>query len=40
MQKAMSFNDVAIASVEGNDYRVHFWYISKYEAINLMKNSD
>ena len=40
MQKAMSFNDVAIASVEGNDYRVHFWYISKDEAINLMKNSD
>ena len=39
-QKAMSFNDVAIASVEGNDYRVHFWYISKDEAINLMKNSD
>ena len=25
MQKAMSFNDVAIVSVKGNDYRFHFW---------------
>ena len=26
MQKAMNFNDVAI---KGNDYRIHFWYMSK-----------
>ena len=33
----MSFNDVAIVSVKGNDYRIHFWYMSKNEAINLLK---
>ena len=26
MQKAVSFNDVAIFSIKGNDYRIHFWY--------------
>ena len=25
MQKAISFNNVAIVSVKGNDYRIHFW---------------
>ena len=25
MQKAMNFNDVAIFSFEGSDYRIHFW---------------
>ena len=39
-QKAMSFNNVAIASVKENDYRNHFWYISKIEAIKIMENSD
>ena len=39
MQKAMNFNDVAIVSIKGNDYRVHFWYLSKDDAINIMKNS-
>ena len=24
MQKAMTFNDVAIVSVKGSDYRIHF----------------
>ena len=24
MQKAMSFKDVAIVSIKGNDYRIHF----------------
>ena len=28
LQKAMNFNDVAIVSIKGNDYRIHFWYIS------------
>ena len=32
----MSFN-VAIVSVKGNDYKIHFWYMSKDEAINLFK---
>ena len=40
MQKAMSFNDVAIVSVKGNDYRIHFWYMSKYDAISIMNNSN
>ena len=39
MQKAMNFNDVAIVSIKGNDYRIHFWYMSKNDAINLMNNS-
>ena len=39
MQKAINFNDVAILSIKGNDYRFHFWYMSKNDAINLMNNS-
>ena len=38
IKKAMSFNDVAIVSVKGNDYRIHFWYRSKNDAIVLMTN--
>ena len=34
MQKAMNFNDVTIVSVKGNDYRMHFWHMSKDGAIN------
>ena len=40
MQKAMNFNDVAIVSVKGSDYRIHFWYMYKDDAINIMNNSD
>ena len=40
MQKVMSFNDVAIVSIKGNDYRIHFWYMSKNNAIVLMTNSN
>ena len=25
MPKAMDFNDAAIVSIKGNDYRIHFW---------------
>ena len=39
MQKAMNFNDVAIVSIKGNDYRIHFWYMSKDDAIGIMNNS-
>ena len=38
MQKAMSFNDVAIVYVKGNAYRIHFWYMSKDDAISIMNN--
>ena len=40
VQKAMNFNDVAIVSIKGNDYRIHFWYMSKNDAIVLMTNSN
>ena len=29
MQKAMNFNNIAIVSIKGNDYRIHFWYMCK-----------
>ena len=38
MQKAMNFNDVAIFSINGNNYRMHFWYMSKDDAISIMNN--
>ena len=38
MQKAMNFNDVAIVSIKGNDYRIHFWYMSKDDSISEMNN--
>ena len=40
MGKAMNINDVAIVSVKGSNYRIHFWYTCKNEAINIMKNKD
>ena len=36
----MNFNDVVIVSVKGSDYRIHFWYMSKDDSINIKKNSD
>ena len=39
MQKAMSFIKVAIVSIKGNDYRIHFYYISKNDGITLTTNS-
>ena len=36
MQKAMGINNVAIVYVKRNAYRIHFWYISKDDAINIM----
>ena len=40
VQKAMSFNDAAIVSVKGNAYIIHFWYMSKDDAINIMNGSN
>ena len=40
MQKATSFNDVAIVYVKGSVYRIHFWYMSKDDAISIMNNSN
>ena len=40
MQKAMSFNNVAIVYVKGSAYRIHFWYMSKNDPISIMNNSN
>ena len=40
MQKALSFNNVATVYVKENAYRIHFWYISKDDAINVINGSN
>ena len=40
MQKAMSFNNIAIVYVKGNAYRIHFWYMSIDDAINIKNGSN
>ena len=40
MQKAMSFNIIAIVYVKESAYRIHFWYMSKDDAINIMNGSN
>ena len=40
MQKAMSFNNVAIVYVKGSAYRTHFWYMSNNNAINIINGSN
>ena len=40
MQKAMSFNNIAIVYVKGSAYRIHFWYMNKDDAINIMNGSN
>ena len=40
IEESMNFNDDVILSLKGNDYRIHFCYMSKDEAINLLKNAD
>ena len=40
MQKAMSFNDVAILYVKESAYRIQFWYVSKDDAISITSNSN
>ena len=40
MQKAMSFNDAAIIYVQGSAYRIHFWYMSKDDAISIINGSN
>ena len=36
----MGFNNIAIAYVKGSGYRIHFWYMSKDDAINIMIGSN
>ena len=40
MQKALSFINVAIVYVKGIPYRIHFWYMSKGYAINIINGSN
>ena len=40
MQKAISFNDVAIVYDKGSAYRIHFWYISKDDTISIINSSN
>ena len=40
MQKAMSFNNVAIVYVKRSSYRINFWYMNKDDAINLINGSN
>ena len=40
MQKATGFNNIAIVYIKGSAYKIHFWYMSKDDAINIMTNSN
>ena len=40
IQKAMSFDNVAIVYVKRSAYRIHFWYMSKDDEINIMTCSN
>ena len=40
MQKAISFNNIAIVYIKGNAYRIHFWYMRKDDAIKIMNGSN
>ena len=40
MQKAMSFDSAAIVYIKESAYRIHFWYMSKDDAINIMNGSN
>ena len=35
----MWFNNIAILFVKGSAYRIHFWYMSNDDAINIMNGS-
>ena len=39
MQNVMGFNNIAIVYIKENAYRIHFWYMSKDDAINIMTGS-
>ena len=40
MQKALSSNDASIFYAKGSAYRIHFWHMSKNDAISIMNNSN
>ena len=40
IQKAKDFIDFAIFVLKESDFRIHFWYVSKDDAISIMNNSN
>ena len=40
MQKAMGFNNIGIVYIKENAYRIHFWYMCKDDAVNMMTGSN
>ena len=36
----MIFNNVAIVYVKGNAYKIHVWYMSKDDAVNIISGSN
>ena len=36
----MSFDDVAIVYVKESAYKIHFWHMSKNNAISIMNNTN
>ena len=40
MQKSINFDDVAVVSIKGSDYTIHFWYMNKDDEISIMNNSN
>ena len=36
----MSFDNIATVYVKRNAYTIHFWYMSKDDAINIMNGSN
>ena len=40
IQKTMSFNNFAVVYVKRKAYRIHFWDMSKDDAINIMNGSN
>ena len=40
MQKPIGFNNIAIVYIRGSAYKIHFWYMSKDHAFNIMTNSN
>ena len=40
MQETMSFNNVDIVYIKVSASRIHFWYVSKDDAVNIMNCSN
>ena len=39
MQESIGYNNIAIVYIKGRVYRIHFWHMSKDDAINIMNGS-